>query len=175
MPSTDEQIRAARELDERTAQWRLWLRRAGVVVLVAVPVVALFNLLGQRATTTTKSTPVVTVSLHAPDRIRTGLLFQAKVTIVAHRRLPAVTLDLGNGWIDGMTMNTDEPGGVTETSVPGGGLSLSFGTLQPNQPFVQYFEFQVNPTSSGSRSQSISVLSNKVPLVHLDHTMTVIP
>ena len=175
MPSIDEQIEAARRLDERTASWRLWARRTGVTLLVAVPVIALFNVLGQRATTTTTNTPAVSVSLHAPSTVRGGLLFQAKVTIVAHRTLPNVTLKLGNGWLDGITMNTDEPGGTTETATADGGLSLSFGTLKPDQPFVQYCEFQVNPTSWGRRSQPLSVFSNNVQLVHINHTMTVIP
>lgn len=175
MASVEEQIAASRRADETSAVWRLWLRRTGVAALTAVPVIALFNVVGQRATTTTRETPSVTVSLHAPSRIRTGLLFQAKITIVAHRTLPSVNLVMGKGWIDGITMNTDEPGGSTETSTADGGLSLSMGKLLPNVPFTQYFEFQVNPTSWGNRSQPVSVTSNGVPVIRIDHTMTVIP
>jgi hypothetical protein len=175
MTDVDEQIESSRRVDEQTATRRLLMRRAGVTLLAAVPVIALFNLLGQRATTTSRSTPAVTVAVHAPSRVRAGLLFQAKITIVAQRTLPKVTLNLGNGWIDGITMNTDEPGGTTETSTADGGLSLSLGTIQADQPFVQYFEFQVNPTSWGSRSQPLSVSSNNVQLVRIDHSMTVIP
>jgi hypothetical protein len=175
MPSVDEQIAAAAQADQKSATWRLWARRAGVTVLTAVPVVALFNVVGQRATTTTRDSPDVTVSVRAPSAVRPGLLFQAKVTVTARRTLPKATLSLGNGWFDGMTMNTNEPSASSETSLPGGGVSLSLGTLQPDQPYVQYFEFQVNPTSWGRRSQLVEVDSDSVSLVRIDHKMTVVP
>jgi hypothetical protein len=175
MTSVDEQIAAARRTDEKSGTLRLWLRRAGVTVLTAVPVIALFNLVGQRATTTTRSTPAVIVAVHAPSQVRSGLLFQAKITITARRSLPDVTLALGNGWFDGLTLNTNEPSAVSETNTADGGVALSLGSLKPYQPYVQYLEFQVNPTSSGSRPQSVEVTSAGVELVHIDHTMRVVP
>jgi hypothetical protein len=168
-------IRDVREVDERSAPRRAWARRACCLVLAAVPVVALFNVLGQRATDSTATSSAAAVVLRAPATVRGGLMYQAKFTIVARAPIKAATLVLSNGWIDGFTMNTDEPSATSETTGPHGGLSLDLGALKAGQTYVQYFEFQVNPTTVGRKSQPVELLSGSTQLLALTHTMTVLP
>jgi hypothetical protein len=113
--------------------------------------------------------------VRAPSHARAGLMFQAKFTIVARQPIKAATLVLGSGWLDGITQNTNEPSASTETSAPNGGLSLSLGSLQPGQTFVQYLELQVNPTTAGTKPQPVTLDSGSTRLLSLDHTMTVFP
>jgi hypothetical protein len=138
-------------------------------------VLALLNVLGQRATSARVSSPAATVTVHAPATVRVGLLFQAMITITAHQTLKAASLVLGNGWFDGLTINTSEPQASSETPGPDGGVTFSLGTLQPGPPYVEYLEFQVNPTSISRRSQPVELRANGTRLLALDHTMTVIP
>lgn len=82
---------------------------------------------------------------------------------------------MGSGWVDGLTINTDEPSASTETSGPGGSLVLSLGSLKAGETFVQYFEYQVNPTSVSSRVQQVTLRSRGVDLVSVRRTMTILP
>jgi hypothetical protein len=82
---------------------------------------------------------------------------------------------LSSGWIDGLTLNTNEPSAPSETGGPNGSLVLSLGSLQAGQTFVQYFEYQVNPTSVGSRDQDMTLASDGAPVVSIARTLTVVP
>ena len=175
MDDSIEPVRSAQSGADRRTTVELWLRRLGVVVLLAVAVIALFNVFGQRATNAGARTPDADLFVHAPTRLRSGLLFQAKLTVVAHRTLPNTTLVLGSGWIDGLTLNTLEPSPSQETSGPGGSLALSLGTLQAGARYTQYLEYQVNPTSSSSRSLVATVKSAGTPIVSVHRTLTIWP
>jgi hypothetical protein len=175
MPDVLEPIREGRRAQERSAPRRVWVRRACCLLLAAVPVLALLNVVGQRAHDSTASSPAATLVLHAPSRLRPGLLYQTKFTIVAHQAIKDATLVLGNGWLDGLTMNTNEPSASSETTGPDGGVSLSLGSLNAGQTYVQYFDFQVNPTTIGRRTQSVILRSGSSQLLAFDHTLTVIP
>jgi hypothetical protein len=175
MPDVLQPIRDGRDSADRTASRRIWIRRAGCLLLAAVTVLALFNVFGQRAHDSSASSPAAVLTVRAPSHARAGLMFQAKFTIVARQPIKAATLVLGNGWLDGITQNTNEPSASTETSGPDGSLSLSLGPLQSGQTFVQYLELQVNPTTSGTKSQPVVLNSGNTRLLSLDHTMTVFP
>jgi hypothetical protein len=168
-------VESSREGVEQSGVYEIWIRRFFMAVLLAVVVLALCNVVGQRATTATAHSATADLTVHAPTRVRPGLLFQAKLTILAHQALPKVTLVLGSGWINGLTLNTAEPSPSTQTSGPGGSLILSLGSLRAGQTFVQYLDYQVNPTSLSSRRQLISVESNGAPLVSVLRTMTIVP
>ncbi len=144
-------------------------------LLAAVVVVALSNVVGQRATTAHANAVLAKLEVRAPEAVRAGLLYQAKITVTALQTLPQAQLVLGSGWIDGLTMNTEEPSPSTETSGPSGSLVFDIGTLQQGQAYVQYLEYQVNPTSLSRRSQVVTVMSDKAPVVSLHRTMTIVP
>ncbi|MGN6474516.1 MAG: hypothetical protein ACTHK4_12840 [Mycobacteriales bacterium] len=153
----------------------VWIRRAAMCLLTAVVVIALCNVVGQRASTAHASTSFAELDVRAPTAVRAGLLFQAKISVTARTALSNAELELGSGWIDGLTMNTAEPSASNETSGPAGSLVFDIGTLQAGQTYVEYLEYQVNPTSISRRDQVVTVLSNKTPAVSLHRTMTVVP
>ena len=65
----------------RTAE--VWLRRALLLLLVALPIVALFNVFGQSATEATASSSVAKLTVRSPTHVRGGLLYEARFTIDA--------------------------------------------------------------------------------------------
>lgn len=168
-------VESSRSASDRNDRVAAGLRRFAMCLLAAVIVVALCNVVGQRATTAHASTASAAVAVRSPTAVRPGLLFQAKITVTAHQALQQAQLVLESGWIDGLTMNTAEPSPSSETSGPDGSLVFDIGTLQPGQQYVQYLEYQVNPTSLSRRDQVVTVLSNEVPVVSLHRTMTIVP
>jgi len=170
-----ESIRPELDRSDHSDVHGVWIRRFGICLLGAVVILALFNVFGQRASTSTARAAAADLTVHAPTTVRAGLLFQAKITVVAREDLPKTSLVLSHGWIDGFTMNTNEPSATSEASGPGGALVLSLGSLRAGQTYVQYFEFQVNPTSNSSRRQNVTVESDGAPVVSMTRTMTVFP
>jgi hypothetical protein len=170
-----EAIRPELDSSDRSDIHGVWVRRFGLLLLAAVAVLALLNVFGQRASTVSADSPAATLTVHSPTRVRPGLMYQATITVVAKRAIPAASIVLSRGWIDGLTQNTNEPSASTETSGPGGSLVFVIGPMRPGQTFVQYLEYQVNPTSISSRDQTVTIRSHRLPLVALHRTMTVIP
>lgn len=175
MTESIEDVVARRPRTERLDRVGLWIRRAAMCALLAVVVVALCNVVGQRSSTATAANGAVTLSVRVPHAVRAGLLYQGRIAITAHQQLPAVNLVLAHGWIDGLTMNTAEPSASTETSGPGGSLIFSLGPLKQGQTFVEYLEFQVNPTSYSGRHLFTSVTSGGTQVAALDRTMMIFP
>ncbi|HEX3900735.1 MAG TPA: hypothetical protein VHW74_16405 [Mycobacteriales bacterium] len=171
MPDAVEPILAGRS----SGRAGLWARRVAMCVLAAVMIAALCNVFGQRATTVHATGPLARIDVRAPATVRPGLLFQAKITLSVSAVLPKAQLILSRGWIDGLTLNTEEPAAPSETSGPDGSLVLSIGTLQPGSPYVQYLAYQVNPTSLSRRAQAITLVSDGVAIVTLHRTMTIVP
>jgi hypothetical protein len=170
-----EPIESARSTDDRWDRMGAWIRRASMCLLAAVVIAALCNVFGQRASTAQASSSQAELEVHAPTTARPGLLFQAKFTIIPKQVLPDAQLVLGRGWVDGFTINTIEPSPVSEHSRADGSLVFDLGALQPGQPWVQYVDYQVNPTSISRRAQVVTVLSGSQQVVSLHRTMTLVP
>jgi hypothetical protein len=175
MRNAMEVIEPELERSDRSGVYGVWVRRTGMLLMAAVTVVALCNVFGQRASDASGSSAAATVIVHSPSRVRAGLLFQGRITVEAHQALPAATLVLSRGWVDGLTMNTAEPSPSTQTSGPGGSLILGIGALHAGETFVQYFEYQVNPTSVSSRVQQVTLRSSGADVVSVRRTMTILP
>ena len=58
---------------------------------------------------------------------------------------------LNEKWIDGLTVNTIEPSPVNEASRDGK-LALELGHLAAGAKYVLFIDYQVNPTTVGSRT-----------------------
>jgi hypothetical protein len=162
----------ARELRGRARE--VWVRRAGLLVVTAVPVLALFNIFGQTPNDATANSPAATLIVSSPNQVRGGLLYQARFTIVAHQEIKNATINLGRGWAEGMTINTLEPSPSQETS-DNGRLSFQLGNIPAGQTFTFYMQFQVNPVTVGSRSQVTELLDGPTGLVAITRHMTVFP
>jgi hypothetical protein len=165
-------LRRHRDLVGRT--WHPWLRRALVGLVAALVLLGLLNLFGQRPSTSTTRADAARVQVYAPTRVRGGLLFEARFRITARQELKDATLVLGSGWLEGMTVNTIEPGPVGEAS-KNGRLSLELGHIPQGQSFVLYIQFQVNPTNVGHRRQTVELDDGNQKILSFDRTITVYP
>lgn len=151
-----------------------WARRGILLALLVVIVLALLNVFGQQAEDTTAAAPAATVSLNAPDTVRGGLLFQARITIRASSDIDHPRLVFDRGWLDGMQINTIEPGAVGEASREGR-LVLSYDKLAAGDRMTIWIQFQADPTYTGRRSLGLELDDADTPVARLKHTLHVLP
>jgi hypothetical protein len=151
-----------------------WLRRGLLLLVGAVPVLALFNVFGQRPHVETARAAAASLELYAPAHVRGGLLWEARFTVFAHRELKKATLELDRGWMEGLTINTIEPSPIGEGSHDGK-LVLELGHVPAGEKHVLYLQFQVNPTNVGRRSQDVRLYDGEQLLATLHRTVTVFP
>jgi len=163
-----------RDRDLEGRKYDVWIRRSLLALVALVPVLALFNLFGQRADTLKASTPTASLSVSVPSRLRGGLLYQARFHITAHRDLKNATLVLDPGWVEEMQVNTIEPSPVNEAS-KNGKLELTLGHIASGHSYVLFMEFQVNPTNVGHRGAGVELWDGNSKLAHIPRAVTVYP
>src|SRR4051794_30805372 len=95
-----------RDRDLEGRQHDIWIRRLLFGLIAAVPVIALFNVFGQHPDTRTVVGPAASTKIYAPDRLRGGLLFEARFHVTARQDIKDAYLVLGPGWAEGMSINT---------------------------------------------------------------------
>jgi hypothetical protein len=169
-----DEIVLSRHRDLRGRRREVWIRRALLALVAAVPLLALFNLFGQRPATSKASVPGATLSVYAPTRLRGGLLWEARFHITAHHDIKNAILVLGTGWAEGMSINTIEPGPTGEAS-RNGNLSFTLGHIPQNQSFILFMQFQVNPTNVGHRSRSTVLYDGNTELAAVHQKVTIFP
>lgn len=101
-------------------------------------------------------------------------MYELRVEIRATEGLHDAHLVLGDGWVDGMTINTLEPAPSSETSADGQ-LKLSLGHIAAGHTFVQFIQMQVNPTTVTRRAADVSLLDGSRRLATIRRTITVFP
>ncbi len=124
--------------------------------------------------TSEASTPVARLRAEAADRLRGGLLGQETFEIDARSSLKHATLVLDTGWFDGFQLNTIVPNPLGETG-RAGRLALDFGHVPTGSTLHVRIQFQVNPTSVGSRSQGVELDDGQTPIVSLHRALIVFP
>jgi hypothetical protein len=164
----------ARHRDLKGRGWHPWVRRGLVGVVALVALLALFGFVGQSTSTTRSETPAATLSVQAPDGVRGGLLYQARFTVLAHQELKHATLVLNEKWIDGLTVNTIEPSPVNEASRDGK-LALELGHLAAGARHVLYVDYQVNPTTIGSRTLEAELNDGEQLVASLSRSLRIWP
>jgi hypothetical protein len=161
-----------RDLQGRTVD--LWARRALFGLIVAVSVIALFNVFGQRPDSRTVVGPAASLKVYAASHLRGGLIYEARFHVTARKELDDATLVLGAGWLEGMTVNTIEPSPISEAS-NNGRLSLELGHIPQGESHLLFIDFQVNPTNVGRRIQTVELRDGDTTLLSFDRTLTVFP
>jgi hypothetical protein len=169
-----DEIDLSRDRDLQGRRKDVWVRRFLLALVALVPVLALFNLFGQRPTTSSASVPAATLSVYAPTRLRGGLLWEGRIHITAHREIKNAILVLSTGWAEGMSMNTIEPSPSNEAS-DNGRLEFTLGHIPQNKSFILYMQFQVNPTNVGHRSRSTTLYDGKTELAAVHQKVTIFP
>jgi hypothetical protein len=151
------------------------LFRYAVLVLIGLfLVLGLLNVFGQNPETVTATSAKADLELYAPDRLRGGLLYEARFTITAHEKLNHAVLRLGSGWAESQQMNTIEPSPIAETSRDGD-LLFTLGPVPKGKKHVLYIEFQVNPTNVGRRGADVVLYEGNERLLTIERTIRVFP
>jgi hypothetical protein len=152
----------------------VWWRRVLLGLLAAIPIIALFNVFGQRPSTSTAATSDASLSVYSPKALRGGLLYEARFRIRAIHELKDARLVLSQGWLEGMQVNTIEPSPVGEAS-RNGDLSLDLGHIPSGRQHVLFTQFQVDPTYLGTRSRETTLYDGNRKLVTLHESVPIFP
>ena len=174
MSRVPDTIVLARDRDLGPRRNDIWIRRGLFGIVCLVPVLALLNVFGQRPDTAAGSAATASLSVTAPSRVRGGLLYQARFSVTARKKLDQAELVLARGWIHDLTINTMEPSPTSETSQDGK-LALDLGPIPAGQTYVLYIDYQVNPTNVGRQDQTTTLYDGNRALVTLHRTLTVFP
>jgi hypothetical protein len=159
---------------DREGKRDVFFRRVALAAILVLLALGLFNLFGQRPSTTTAEAPAAKLEVHAPERVRGGLYYQARFRVDAARELKEATLVLDPGWGEGITMNTIVPSPIGEASRDGD-LVFELGRIPSGQKHLFYLQLQVNPTNVGHRSQDAQLFDGDELLATVDRSVTVFP
>jgi hypothetical protein len=149
-------------------------RRALLLLIAALPVLALIGVFGQHSSTTTVGTGAASLSVTAPTRLRSGLIFQTRAEVIAHREIVQPELVFARGWWEAISVNSIAPE-PSESSTVNGAVALTYGKLKAGQRLVVWIYQQVNPTTSGRRSADVELQDGSTPLAHINRKLTIFP
>jgi hypothetical protein len=152
----------------------LWLRRVIVALFCAFSLLALADVFGQHATSTSASTSAASMKLTAPKAVRGGLFFQSKLEIRARRAVEFPRIVLDDGWVEGMQVNSIEPAPASEASRDGR-VVLSYDKLDAGDVLRVWLQFEVDPTNSGRLPYGVELDDASTPVVRLSPSLTVLP
>ncbi|MGN6814725.1 MAG: hypothetical protein ACTHK3_01400 [Solirubrobacterales bacterium] len=151
-----------------------WLRHLYLLLLLAFVVAALLNVFGADTTTSEARAGAATLKVTAPERVRGGLLYQARIEIHALQPIGAPTLVLDRGWIEETTLNTLEPE-PAETTTDEGHLKVRYPPLQPGRILTVYLNFQANPNDVGSHDQGVALFDADEEIASVDRIQVNFP
>jgi hypothetical protein len=174
MPEIPDTLVLKRHRDLVGRRHEAWIRRGLLVLVGVVPLLALFNLFGQRPHTASATASAASLELFAPGHVRGGLLWEARFTITGRRELKDAILELDQGWMEGMSINTIEPSPLGEGSHDGK-LVLELGHVPAGDEHVLFMQFQVNPTTVGRKRQAVRLYDGKELIATLHRTITIFP
>jgi hypothetical protein len=146
-----------------------------LALLLALAIAALFDVFGQRTSTTTSAAPGrATLAVDTPSRLRGGLFFQTRFTVLAKSAIAHPRLVLSKSWFEGMTLNTTEPSAESEGTRQGA-VTFTFPALAPGDTLTFYTEWQVNPTTVGNRTRDVELDDGSAPITRVRRGLTVFP
>lgn len=174
MAGVPDQLSLRRHRDPAGLSGRRWARWTLLALVAALPALGLLNVFGQHPQTAVADGPAASLEVHSPERLRSGLYYQSRFTIEAHREIENATLVLDPGWLEGMTLNTLEPAPIGEAS-RNGRIALALGRVPAGDIYRFFLQFQVNPTNLDHREQDVELHDGETPLVRVDRTVTVYP
>jgi hypothetical protein len=151
-----------------------WLRRALLLAPTALVVLALLNVFGQREITVHATAPEATLSVTAPERARSGVIYAARFRIVAGRDVRKARLVLDRGWADGYTVNGQAPQPLTQGSSDGW-LDYGFGHIPAGHKLLFWLSLQVNPTTVGRHRQTVRLYDGRKLLATVRRSVFIFP
>jgi hypothetical protein len=152
----------------------LWVRRAVIALFCVIVALALADRFGQDATSSAASSPAAGLKLSAPEAVRGGLFFQSRLEVRALRAVAFPRIVLDDGWVEGMQVNSIEPAPASEASRDGR-VVLTYDKLAAGDRLRIWFQFEVDPTSTGHRSYGVELDDASTRLVRVSPSITVLP
>jgi hypothetical protein len=152
----------------------LWARRAVMTLFALISLAGLLDLFGQHASSSQAASSAARMTVTAPQTVRGGLFFQSRIEIRALTAIEHPRLVFDNGWVEGMQVNSIEPGAETETSRDGK-LVLSYGKLAQGDLLRIWLQFEVDPTNTGTRPYGVELDDQTRPLARVSRTIRVLP
>ena len=152
----------------------LWARRTVIALFALVALLAPAGFAGERNSETTATGNGVSMTVSTPNAVRGGLYYQATIDITASAAVQYPRLVLGEGWVEGVQVNSIEPAADSE-STRDGRLVLSYGRLEPGDRLKVWLRFQVDPTRPGGRGHAVELDDRTRPLVRVDRDLKVLP
>jgi len=174
VPDIPDTIVLKRDRDLAKRSKELWVRRTLLLVLTAFVILAFLNVFGQRATTSSTTAPAATLAIRSPDTLRSGLIFQTRLRILATQEIKDAIVVLSPEWIEGITFNTIEPSPIGEAS-KNGSLSFDLGHIPQGQEYSLYIQMQVNPTTFGSRTEETRLFDGQTLLLTSSRDVRIFP
>jgi hypothetical protein len=151
-----------------------WARRTLLCCVAVLPILALLDVFGQHPSTSSASGPAASVTVTAPSRLRSGLIFQVRVKVVARRDIQQPQIVFDEGWWESMSVNSIAPE-PSEESTKDGRVELTYGKLDAGQSLVSWIYFQVNPTNVGKRREDVQIEDGDTPLLTVHRSLTIFP
>ena len=167
-------LTAEHNLYLRGRRGHVWHRRALLCTIAVFPVLALLNVFGQRPTVSIAKSPAASLKITAPARLRSGLIFQVRAQVTAHRAIAKPQLVFSPGWWESMSVNSIEPNPASQ-STRNGSVVLSYGKLPAGHTLIVWMYFQVNPTNVGKRREDVELDDGSTPIVHIQRSLTIFP
>jgi hypothetical protein len=164
----------ARNRDLSGRAGHTWYRRALLCLVAVIPVLALLNVFGQRPTVSSAHALAADLQVTAPARLRSGLIFQVRVEVDAHRDISTPDLVFDRGWWDSMSVNSLEPNPTNQSSA-NGRVVLSFNKLSAGRSLIVWMYFQVNPTNVGKRREDVQLKDGLTPITAVHRSLTIFP
>jgi hypothetical protein len=165
-------LERSRDLNGRSGH--VWYRRALLCAVAVLPVLALLNVFGQHPTTTSAHASTADLVVTAPARLRSGLIFQVRVEVTAHRDIAMPQLVFDRGWWESMSENSLEPNPSNE-STQNGSVVLSYDKLSAGHSLIVWLYFQVNPTNVGNRRENVELQDGSSPIAGVHRSLTIFP
>ena len=163
-----------RNLNLRGRSSHVWYRRVLLCLILALPVLALLNVFGQHPTVSTARTSAANLTVTAPARLRSGLIFQVRIQVTAHRTINKPQLVLDRGWWESMSVNSIEPD-PSNQSTQNGSVVLSYDKLPAGHTLVAWIYFQVNPTNVGKRREDVELEDGNTAIARVHRSLTIFP
>jgi hypothetical protein len=165
---------AEREIDAAGVRRAPWVRRWVLCLFAAFALLALLNVFGQRPKDSSAATPAAVLRLNAPEAVRGGLFFQARVDVRAVQALEHPRLVLDRGWLEGMQVNSTEPDPMSEATRDGR-VVLSYDALDAGDTLTVWMQFEVNPTNRGRHAYGVELDDAEQRVARIDRRITIFP
>jgi hypothetical protein len=160
---------------DRREWWQsVWIRRSLLLIPTAFVLAGLWNVFGQRPTTSVATGGRAQLSVYAPTSGRSGLVYAARFRVDASGDLKNAVIVLDPGWADGYTVNGLAPQPLTEGSRDGK-LIFGFGHVPAGTHLTFWISLQINPTNVGRHAQDVWLYDGNLLLAHVRRSMTIFP